>query len=54
MKEVFTAGGCISDALGLVPVLAQEKKDLPMKGQMPMKEGMPMKDEVMQGGTDIK
>src|SRR5688500_14543788 len=34
----------LSGALGFVPVLAQEKKD------MPMKEGMPMKGEGKQGG----
>lgn len=40
----------LSAALGGFPVLAQEKKDMPMKGQTPMKEGMPMKGEGMQGG----
>jgi len=47
MKEVFTAV-VLSAALGLVSVLAQEKKD------MPMKEGMPMKSEGMQGGGMMK
>ena len=32
MKKVFTAV-VLSTALGLVPALAQEKKDMPMKGQ---------------------
>jgi uncharacterized protein YukE len=47
MKNVFTAV-VLSAALGFVPVLAQEKKD------MPMKEGMPMKSEGMQGGGMMK
>ena len=42
MKKVLTAL-VLSGAMGLVPVIAQEKKD------MPMKEGMPMKGEGMQG-----
>jgi hypothetical protein len=32
MKKVFTAV-VLSAALGFVPVLAQEKKDMPMKGE---------------------
>jgi hypothetical protein len=49
MKK-FLMGVILSAALGFVPVLAQEKKEMPMKGPMPMKEGMPMKGEGMQGG----
>jgi hypothetical protein len=49
MRKVFTAV-MLSAALGFVPVLAQEKKDMPMKGQIPTKEGMPMKGEGMPGG----
>lgn len=43
MKKVI-ATAFISLALGLVPLMAQEKKEVPMK------EGMPMKGEGMQGG----
>ena len=43
MKRVLTAV-ILSGALGVVPVLAQEKQP------MPMKEGMPMKGDGMQGG----
>ena len=39
MKKVLTAL-VLSGAMGLVPVMAQEKKDMPVKGDMPMKEGM--------------
>jgi len=47
VKKVIAAV-VLSAALGLVPALAQEKKD------MPMKEGMPMKGEAMQGsGMDM-
>ena len=49
MKKIVTAV-VLSVALGGSTVLAQEKKDMPMKGPMPMKEGMPMKGEGMQGG----
>ena len=52
MRKVFTAV-ILSAALGFVPALAQEKKDMPMKGQMPTKEGMPMRGEGMQGGMDM-
>jgi len=34
MKKVITAAA-LSAPLGLPPVLAQEKKNMPMKGQMP-------------------
>jgi len=43
MKKIV-AVTVLSVALGVFPVLAQEKKD------MPMKEGMPMKGEAMKGG----
>ena len=43
MKKVFIAV-LLSGVLGSLPVLAQEKKE------MPMKEGMPMKSEGMKGG----
>ena len=43
MKNVIAAS-VMSLTLGLVSLMAQEKKD------MPMKEGMPMKGEGMQGG----
>ena len=43
MKKIV-AVTVLSVALGVFPVLAQEKKD------MPMKEGMPMKGEGMKGG----
>ena len=49
MKKVLLAV-VLSAALGVVPVLAQEKGNAPMKGQMPMKEGTPMKNESMQSG----
>ena len=52
MRKVFTAV-ILSGALSFVPALAQEKKDMPMKGQMPTKEGMPMKGEGMHGGMDM-
>ena len=52
MKKVFTAV-VLSTALGLVPAVAQEKRDLPMKGEMPAKEGMSMKGEGMRGGMDM-
>lgn len=42
--EKIVAVAVLSVALDGLPVLAQEKKD------MPMKEGMPMKGEAMQGG----
>lgn len=42
--EKIIAAAVISLGLGVVPLLAQDKK------QMPMKEGMPMKGEGMQGG----
>jgi hypothetical protein len=42
MKNVIAAS-VMSLTLGLVSLMAQEKKD------MPMKEGMPMKGEGMQG-----
>ena len=42
MKRVIAAS-VISLTLGIVPLMAQEKKE------MPMKEGMPMKGEGMQG-----
>jgi hypothetical protein len=42
MKKVIAAS-VMSLTLGLVPLMAQEKKE------MPMKEGMPMKSEEMQG-----
>jgi hypothetical protein len=42
MKKVLAAV-VLSGALGFVPVLAQEKKDMPMKEAMPMKsDGMMM------------
>lgn len=44
MKRIVTAV-VLSVALGGFTVLAQEKKDMPMKGQMPTKEEMPMKGE---------
>ena len=40
----FIAAVFFVSAIGLVPLMAQEKKDVPMK------EGMPMKGEGMQGG----
>ena len=43
MKNLITAV-LVSAAIGVVPLLAQEKND------MPMKEGMPMKAEAMKGG----
>ena len=43
MKNVIAAS-VMSLTLGLVSLMAQEKKD------MPMKEGIPMKGEGMQGG----
>ena len=43
MKKLITAI-ILSGAIGVFPLMAQEKKD------MPMKEGMPMKGEGMQGG----
>lgn len=49
MKTIFAAV-ILSVALGGFTVLAQEKKDVPMKGGMPMKEGVPMKGEGTQGG----
>ncbi len=44
MKKVL-AVAVLSGALGFVPALAQEKKE------MPMKHDMPMNHEGMQGGT---
>ncbi len=44
MKKVV-AVAVLSGILGLVPALAQEKKE------MPMKHGMPMNHEGMQGGS---
>jgi hypothetical protein len=49
MKKIILAVLLLA-AVGAVPLIAQEKKDMPMKGQMPAKEGMPMKGEGMQGG----
>ena len=49
MKKIVMAA-TLSAVLGFVPALAQERKDMPMKGGMPPKEGMPMKGEGMQGG----
>ena len=43
MKKLITAV-IVSGAIGVFPLMAQEKKD------MPMKEGMPMKAEPMKGG----
>jgi len=43
MKKIL-AVAVLSGVLGLVPALAQEKKE------MPMKQGMPMNHEGMQGG----
>ena len=43
MKKFITAVFFMG-AIGLVPLMAQEKKDVPMK------EGMPMKGEGMPGG----
>jgi hypothetical protein len=43
MKKMIAAV-VMSSALGLVPLMAQEKKE------MPTKEGMPMTGEGMQGG----
>ena len=43
MKELITAV-IVSGAIGVFPLMAQEKKD------MPMKEGTPMKAEAMKGG----
>ena len=43
MKNFITAV-IVSGAMGVFPLMAQDKKD------MPMKEGMPMKGEGMQGG----
>jgi hypothetical protein len=43
MKKVL-AVAVLSGALGFLPVLAQEKKE------MPMKQGMPMNHEGMEGG----
>ena len=43
MKKLITAI-VLSGAIGVFPLMAQEKKDVPMK------EGMPMKGEGMQGG----
>jgi hypothetical protein len=43
MKKVIAAL-VMSLTLGLVPLMAREKKEIPMK------EGMPMKGEGMQGG----
>jgi hypothetical protein len=44
MKKIV-AVAVLSGMLGFVPVLAQEKKE------MPMKQGMPMNHEGMQGGS---
>ena len=44
MKKIVMAAS-LSAALGLVPALAQEKRDMPMKGEMPKK------GEGMQGGS---
>ena len=44
MKKIVMAAS-LSAALGLVPALAQEKRDMPMKGEMPKK------GEGMQGGN---
>ncbi len=43
MKKLIIAV-IMSGAIGVFPLMAQEKKD------MPMKEGMPMKGEAMKGG----
>ena len=43
MKKLIAAL-IVSGAIGVFPLMAQEKKD------MPMKEGMPMKGEAMKGG----
>ena len=43
MNKFITAIFCVG-AIGVFPLMAQEKKE------MPMKEGMPMKGEGMQGG----
>ena len=43
MKKLIAAV-IVSGAIGVFPLMAQEKKD------MPMKEGMPMKGESMKGG----
>src|ERR687897_3539221 len=40
----------LSVVVGAASLVAQEKKDMPMKGQMPTKESMPMKGQGMQGG----
>jgi len=53
MNRLFAAV-ILSVALGIFPALAQEKRDMPMKGQMPTKEGTPIKGEGMQaGGMDM-
>jgi hypothetical protein len=53
MRKLFTAM-TFSLALGFFPALAQEKRDMPMKGQMPTGESMPMKSQGMQGsGMDV-
>jgi hypothetical protein len=49
MKKIISAV-LLSATVGVVPLLAQEKKDMPMKGEMPMKQSMPMKGEGSQGG----
>ena len=50
MKKLILAT-LLSAAIGGAPLVAQEKKDMPMKGPMPTKEGMPMKGEGMQGAV---
>ena len=42
MKKFFITAAVLA-ALGFVPVVAQEIKEMPMKGQIPMMEGIPMK-----------
>jgi hypothetical protein len=43
MKKLITAL-IVSLAIGVIPLMAQEKRE------MPMKEGMPMKGDAMKGG----